>query len=255
MNTEKAIVEIPPHITVRGGQVVTTSLDIAEKFGKRHDDVLKKINARYSADVNGLNFAGVEIQFFRDNFRKTSYLDNKNERRPMYEITRDGFSFLVMGFTGKKASEWKIKYIAAFNAMEQVISRQANTAWQELRRQGKATRLDETDTIKQFVEYATRQGSTKAQWYYKHITAATHKALFIIKDRSGQPFRDMLDNMQLSFLNTAEYVARNAINDGMRDGLFYKDIYALAKSKIEAVAATVGVTEVISNNPQLKLIK
>lgn len=247
---ELSVAHDNPFLRVKGGQVVTTSLDIAEKFGKDHGKILLRIRELGKSE-NGLT----SVDFCRTNFRPTSYTDDQNRKQPHFEITRDGFSFLVMGFTGKKATEWKIKYIAAFNAMEQVISRQANTAWQELRRQGKTTRLDETDTIKEFVEYATRQGSTKASWYYKHITAATHKALFIIKDRSSQPFRDMLDNMQLSFLNTAEYVARNAIMDGMRDGLFYKDIYALAKSKIEAVAETVGVTEVVNGSPQLKLIK
>ena len=241
---ELAKFEQEPHIKVKsGGQVVTTSLDIAENFSKPHKNVLKAIREVECSD-----------EFSRLHFKPRNYHDDRGKVQPYFEITRDGFTFLVMGFKGKKAATWKEKYISAFNAMEKVLSNQANNAWQELRKQGKGTRIEETDTIKRFVEYATTQGSTKANWYYKHITNATYKALFIIKDKSGKSCRDMLDNMQLSFLNTAEYVARNAMEDGMKQRMHYKDIYLLCKDKVEAVASTVGVTEVISHNPQLSLV-
>lgn len=94
-------------------QPVTTSLKIAEVFGKRHRDVLRAIKLlKCSSDFNARNFALVE------------YRDEKGEKRTCYDITRDGWTFLVMGFTGAKAAEWKEKYIAAFNAMEQALKSQ-----------------------------------------------------------------------------------------------------------------------------------
>lgn len=100
-------------VNVKNNQVTTNSLTVAEVFGKRHRDVLRAIKLlKCSPDFNARNFALVE------------YRDEKGEKRTCYDITRDGWTFLVMGFTGAKAAEWKEKYIAAFNAMEQALKSQ-----------------------------------------------------------------------------------------------------------------------------------
>lgn len=96
-----------PDLVVVDGRITTTSLQIAEHFGKRHKNVMQAIsNLDCSAEFNRLNFQPVE------------YLDAKGEKRPCYRITRDGFVFLAMGFTGKEAAQWKEAYITAFNSME-----------------------------------------------------------------------------------------------------------------------------------------
>lgn len=99
-------------INVINDEVVTTSLRVAEVFGKRHTHVLEKIGQLLNEPKNGL----VNM------FKKSSYIDAKGEHRPMYYINRDGFSLLVMGFTGRKALDWKLKYIEAFNQMEKYIN-------------------------------------------------------------------------------------------------------------------------------------
>lgn len=97
-------------LVVRDGEVFTTSRVVAEYFDKRHDDVLKKIRALDCSDeFNARNFAGVE------------YLDAKGEVRPMVELTRDGFMFLAMGFTGPKAAAVKEAFILTFNQMEHLL--------------------------------------------------------------------------------------------------------------------------------------
>ena len=88
----------------------TTTLKIAETFGKQHKDVLKKLEK-----------LDLPKSFNERNFAPVKYTDTKGEKRPMYNVTRDGFTFLVMGFTGKKAANFKIAYIEAFNKMEQYI--------------------------------------------------------------------------------------------------------------------------------------
>lgn len=91
-------------------QMFTTSLIVAEAFEKNHFDVLKAIkNLECSPEFNKRNFAVVE------------YKDAKGEMRPAYRLTRDGFAFLAMGFTGKKAAAWKEKFLEAFNAMEAAL--------------------------------------------------------------------------------------------------------------------------------------
>ncbi|WP_253852691.1 Rha family transcriptional regulator [Aeromonas sp. CA23] len=98
-------------ISLQQGQPVTTSLKVAELFGKRHDDVLKKIrNLECSTKFNARNFAAI------------SYMDGKGEARPAYEMTKDGFIFVVMGFTGAKAAATKEAYINAFNWMAEQLA-------------------------------------------------------------------------------------------------------------------------------------
>ena len=64
------------------------------------------------------------------------------------------------------------------------------------------------------------------------ITKMTHQALFLVKQSSPKPFREMLDSMQLSFLTTAEYLVHQALEDGMAAALNYKDIYAMARDRV-----------------------
>lgn len=95
-----------PHIAVIDGQPTTTSRDIAETFGKRHTDVLERIRK-----------LDCSKEFNERNFPRVEYIDAKGETRTEYRITRDGFAFLCMGFTGAKAAVWKERYIHTFNKM------------------------------------------------------------------------------------------------------------------------------------------
>jgi len=79
------------------------------------------------------------------------------------------------------------------------------------------------------------------------ITKITNQALFLIGRKAPQNFRDLLDNMQLSFLQTAEFVARNALREGIEKCMFYKDIYYLARDKVRAFSLTVGQTPVLGD--------
>ncbi len=101
----------PEPFMVNGIPVVSTR-DIADHFNKRHDDILKKIKT-----------LDVPEDFRLRNFAESSYINGQNKEQPAYNLTRDGFTILVMGFTGKKAMAWKVKYIEAFNMMEKELTR------------------------------------------------------------------------------------------------------------------------------------
>ena len=89
------------------------SLMVAKIFGKRHDNVLNNIrNILQMDDEDGFNAL---------NFKEVKYKDEKGELRPAYAMTRDGFTLLAMGFTGKKALQNKKAYIKRFNEMEKLI--------------------------------------------------------------------------------------------------------------------------------------
>lgn len=100
-------------ISLHQGRPITTSLKVAEVFGKQHKDVLRKIvTLDCSKNFNERNFALV------------TYLDGKGEARPAYEMTKDGFIFVVMGFTGARAAATKEAYINAFNWMAEQLAAQ-----------------------------------------------------------------------------------------------------------------------------------
>lgn len=100
-------------VTFVDGKATTTSLDVAAHFGKRHDNVMR--------DIKNLECPS---EFALLNFEECSRAGANNKPEPYYRLTRDGFSFLCMGFTGKEAAFWKVAYINAFNKMEQVLIEQ-----------------------------------------------------------------------------------------------------------------------------------
>ena len=94
------------------GQIVTNSRDVAEKFGKNHKEVLRTID-NISKEIDTAQFCAL--------FILNSYKASNGKMNKEYLMNRDGFSLLAMGFTGKKALEWKLKYINAFNQMEEKL--------------------------------------------------------------------------------------------------------------------------------------
>ncbi|UOF90792.1 phage regulatory protein/antirepressor Ant [Fodinisporobacter ferrooxydans] len=97
-------------VFVQNKQPVTDSLTVAEVFGKDHKRVLQ--------DIREL---GCSEEFGRHNFVLSSYNTSQNKELPKYIMTQDGFTLLVMGYTGQKAMEFKEKYIAEFNQMRKEI--------------------------------------------------------------------------------------------------------------------------------------
>ena len=91
------------------GQPAVRSDIVAYHFKRNHRDVLR--------DIRKLR-AKCPESFYRRNFAPVEYADSKGEKRPAYLLTRDGFSLLVMGFTGAEAVRWKLRYIEAFNTLE-----------------------------------------------------------------------------------------------------------------------------------------
>ena len=91
-------------LEVVNGRVMVSSLQVAEHFGKRHDNILR--------DIKRLE---IPEDFRLLNFEESSYVNQQGKEQPMYLMTRDGFTLLVMGFTGPRAVKWKIRLIEGFN--------------------------------------------------------------------------------------------------------------------------------------------
>lgn len=97
-------------LSTQNGEPVASSRQIAENFGKEHKNVIQAV-----ANLVAENSAAKSM------FYETTF-ENRGKQYPMYLMNRDGFSLLVMGFTGKAALEWKLKYIQAFNEMEKKLA-------------------------------------------------------------------------------------------------------------------------------------
>lgn len=117
----------PALILVKNGSPLTTSLLVAERFGKQHKNVLRNIEALIKD----------EPEFSRLNFEPISYKDASGRGQKHYEMTEEGFAMIAMSFTGKEARSWKIKFISAFQKMRKHLERVGKIyktpEWQELR--------------------------------------------------------------------------------------------------------------------------
>lgn len=103
-------------VQIENNQPVTSSLQVAESFKKRHSDVIRTIEDKLSSTQNCVQYQKM--------FLEDSYEDKSGKRNKMYLMNKDGWTFIAMGFTGKKADEFKLKYIEAFNNMEQELKAQ-----------------------------------------------------------------------------------------------------------------------------------
>ena len=100
-----------PILDVDQNRATVSSLQLAEHFGIKHHHVLRDIKAILRK---------VPESFNASNFGFVTYLDDKGESRPSYNLTRDGFTLLAMGYNSARAIEWKLKYIEAFNKLERI---------------------------------------------------------------------------------------------------------------------------------------
>ena len=98
-------------ISIQNGQAITTDLLIAKAFNRRPSSVRRAIK---NLECNPT--------FRASNFAQTYYLDQQGKKQPIYEITKDGFILLVMSFTSKDTTDFKIQYIEAFNEMERYLN-------------------------------------------------------------------------------------------------------------------------------------
>ena len=181
---------------------VVTSLDIAETFGKEHKNVLRDIRELECSD-----------EFNRLNFELTSYIDARNRKQDMYYITRDGFTLLVMGYTGEKAMRFKEAYIRQFNAMEKALIGKLKE-----REKGIAVRQALTKAIQQSNENERMHGhaySTYTDVIYKSLFGKSAKQL---REEYGvsknDNLRDYFSEEDLKKVQNAEMLVSSLIGYG-----------------------------------------
>lgn len=188
-------------------KLITTSLKVAEVFEKEHKNVLQSIE-NLVADNSAAKF-----------FRLTTY-KNRGKEYPMYEMDRDGFSLLVMGFTGEKALQWKIKYIEAFNQMESELKRlyTERQQWQIERDKGVVIRHILTDTIKMKITESPNKRFAYPNYtnlIYRNLFGKTAKELesdYGVKAKEN--LRDFFTGDDLAKVQSMEMLVSSLINCG-----------------------------------------
>ena len=119
--------------STQNGDPVASSREVAKRFGKEHKHVLAAIRQILAAENSATKF-----------FHETAF-EYRGQRFPEYLMNRDGFSLLAMGFTGKEAVQWKLKYIQAFNEMEKQLAQRPQLSRAELMAQALIAAHDELE--------------------------------------------------------------------------------------------------------------
>lgn len=183
-------------------QALTTSLKVAEVFEKQHKDVLEAVRDILAAENSATKF-----------FHESTFA-NRGKKYPMYIMNRDGFSLLAMGFTGKKALQFKLKFIEAFNAMEQKLLQQQNEQWQAVRSGTKGGYKELSAAVKELCDWAASQGcDVPEKYFYANFAKLLNKTLGI---QAGK--RDELELWQLYEIDKLQYIAKTIIKGSVAKG-------------------------------------
>ena len=226
-------------IEVKNKECFTTSKIVADKLEVPHKVLVKTI------DKILLKSSGTTVPLkFSQKFVETTFINTQKAKYRWFFINEPWFSKLVMNLSRyKKAEIIQNEFIEAFFKMKEVLNNQSNASWLEKREQGKLTRQAETDVIKEFVDYATKQWSKSAKLYYMNITKLTNKALeLLIQVKWWTPIRDLVSINQLWIISSLDDRAMKAIQDWMDQELPYKYIYTYAKEEVNKLAEALDFT-------------
>ena len=202
-------------VCVMRNNAVVSSKDVAEHFHKTHAHLVESIRNLVSQNSE------TKTMFFESSY------EYRGQKFPMFWMNRDGFSLLVMGMNGKKALEWKLKYIRAFNEMERRLKEKQTLEYKEAREQGKLIRRSFTDNIKRFVTLAEEQGHKgTARFAYSNFSK-------LVKKPFGN--RDDAGVEQLTFIAATEHILDNTLSPLVDAGEDAKKIYGVCKEKAQAV--------------------
>lgn len=183
---------------------VVTSLDVAETFGKFHKDVLESIRG-VSKDLNTAEFSAL--------FYEAEYTASNGKKNPMYYMNRDGFTLLVMGYTGEKAMKFKLAYIKQFNAMEELLK-------------GKLIEREKGIVVRQAFTKALRESNEDERMHghaYSTYTNVIYKSIFNKSAKQlreeygigkGDNLRDCFSEEELKLVQNAEMLVSSLIGYG-----------------------------------------
>ena len=224
------------------------TFDIFKRLGYKEHRAVKKV-----IYTNEKHF--LEYGFLHLHVQKPTKGSKGGRPDESYLLNENQFTLLtVLCKNSPEVVEYKVKIVRQFVKMRTfltaIASQRQNSEWLETRNAGKQKRRVETDTIQKFVSYAVAQGSKNAEKYYANISKMQNKALFFIEQKFKN-IREILNLKQLSIVICADEIVTKAIDDGMAKDMHYKDVYQLAKKRIESFADLHGKTLIPAQFKQL----
>lgn len=240
-------------VLLKNNEPLTTSFIIARELKRTHKSIANIIK-QYRIDFEELGKIG-EFQMSQRNGNNAIY----------YYLNEQHLTFLIMMLRVKqnendKVLEFKKKITKEFFRMKNLLlnlsTQKANQEWLEVRKKGKVSRLKETDILKEFKEYAINQGSkgyNRKGQVYVTFSNMENSTLFLIDKlmikelkKKKQSLRDLLNINQLDEIKQADEIIIKALFDGMNKKIHYKDIYKLAKKRVETFVELKGKTPIPS---------
>lgn len=199
-------------------QALTDSRTVADYFGKEHKNVVRDIRTlvqQMASERQSSKLRSAQM------FTETTYQAEDGGRRyPMFTMNRDGFSLLAMGFTGKKALQFKLRFLDAFNKMEAALKQLAvegkEQRWLKTRINTKVSHKPFTAAIKLLIDYLRNHGDTRSDaFFYGHITNIIQNACGIIKGgrdcatvatlNKCDQFQNMVANLILNLITKSNF--------------------------------------------------
>lgn len=220
-------------LSTQNGEPVASSRQIAESFEKNHRDVLRA--------VDGLK---EDVRNFAQMFFETEAPDSYGRPQRTYLMNRDGFTLLAMGFTGKAALEWKLKYIQAFNAMEKQLATRSTSQLQDLspelqylikleRQQNQQAK--QLEQVNERLDAACEAFSLSAGPDWKKVCQNVISSVAMKRGGTDDDFEavwnEIYEAMERRGFNL-ELRVSNAKSRAMKNGICKSDVRKISKAKI-----------------------
>ncbi len=225
----------------QGKLIYVSTFSLFIKMGYKEHRTLKRVIRENKESFDDLGFLHLEMT-------KPNKKSKGGRPEESYMLNEDHFILLVLlAKNSKESVALKIRVSKEFKRMKKELARiasnQTNEQWLEQRSTGKIARRIETHVIQDFISYAKEQGGSDkgCDMYYSNISKMENKALFII-ERKYPNLRDVLGVTDLSTIQKADIIVSRALRDGMNDKKMYKDIYKMAKERVEMFADLIGKT-------------
>lgn len=223
-------------VLLKNEKAYTTTLIIAEGCKVEHRATIQLLNTHKNTDT----LSTFEMSKVSRGGRPIEYaiLD---ELQTTFLITLMKNSLPVVKFKENLAKA----FFKQRKVIAKLIAQREDSKWQNIRKDGKQVYFQKTDIIKEFVEYATAQGSKSAQRYYANLAKMENRALFFFEQKYKN-MREVLTIKQLMQVATAADVIDKALKEGMDREFSYKDCYKLARERIIAFVEIIGQSPVLS---------
>jgi phage regulator Rha-like protein len=232
-------------VEIEKRDLITNSLVIAEGIGYEHRTVLKLIREH---EIDLKEFGIISLGVRKSKRGKPTEFYNLSESQTYFLLTLMQNNESVTKFKKELVKE----FMRMRKALISVQVRHQNEEWKLKREASKVQRLETTDAIKLFVEYAVKQGSSNAITYYSNITQMEYRALFLLKQKFPN-LKDYLNMKQLNVLEIADTIVEDTLKEGMELEMHYKDIFKLAKERVESFAKIMKPSIVITME-EIKLL-